>query len=723
LKIFICKPIQSDSAVAQNLTSQRILSPKIKKDISGNLWMIWEENRWGSRQILFGKLKAGKISKERNLSLGRAGNHYAPMLEISSADQPWVVWINQIKKNYYLNIQNLYTDQLWTLDPGHGTSAYSPCIVIDGFNRPWIFWVGARGEPDQIFFSYCRGNKWSQPAVLAAKPNTPQFHPSAALDENGYPWICWSGYDGNDYEIYTSGWNGSGWQEPSKISDNQQYADAQPAAGLYLNSIPMVAWEQSGRGKKDILITYQENGRWRPGANISINNQRNNAPILVTEGEKIVLLWQAKNQILVRSLSLFQLQVDFPIKKEEPMEIQSLHLDRNKFIGFGDSITFGSQNGPSMSEGYIPRLEALLQNSFENPFISNRGIPGEPTWEGLSRIDYVLAADLALYLLLMEGTNDVSITDYSLDTTIYNLEQIILKAAQYGVFPLLSTVIPRARSRWTDTARLRTLELNEKIAQLAQDRDVTLVDNFYEFYNFPESKGGYEALISPDNLHPSNKGYEVMSETWYDLVRKIPFPPKNIVALKRHHIQAVELTWDQNDKIIPASKLKIYRIYRKRFGDKNFAQVGAVTKNVYSFTDFNVDLGQDYYYVISAVNQDDAEGPNSAAVVPVIGDPYAPVNITTEILVNRAFLYQEYITVTTWSANTFNQGNFNIVAYRIYRKEQGQTDDMFELLEEMDTSQLEFRERNISSREQAEGYIYGITSVDEDNHESIIGKG
>lgn len=721
LDILIGDRVTPNSAGAVNLPSRRILSPHIKKDNHGSVWMIWQENEGAGRQVFFGRLLAGKITQRRSLSQGQAGAHYAPALAIAADDQPWVVWITQMQTKHRLKIQNLNTDQLWTLDPG--TKIYSPCIVIDGYSHPWVFWVGSQDGVDKIFYSCCRGNNWIKPAILAPEPNTPQFHPAAAVEKNGNPWICWSGYDGNDYEIFTSRWNGSGWQTPIRISDNQLSADAQPAAALYLNSIPMVAWTRSHQGKRDVLLSYRENNNWRSGINISLNGQRNKSPVLITEGEKIALLWQSQNLILVKSISFFQLQTAPPPRKKEQMEVQSLHLGRNKFIGFGDSITFGSQNGPSMAVGYIPRLEVLLQKSFEAPFISNRGIPGEPTWEGLSRIDYVLSVDMALYLLLMEGTNDVSITDYSLDTTAFNLEQIILKASAYGVFPLLSTVIPRARARWTASARLRTQELNEKIEQLSQDRDVTLVDNYNEFYNFPESKGGYEALLSPDNLHPSNKGYEVMSETWYDHIRKIPFPPENITALKKHHLQAVELTWEQNQKIIPASKLKIYRIYRKRFGDKNFAQVGAVIKNVYNFTDFNVDLNQEYYYVISAVNEDDVEGPISETVVPVIGDPYAPINISTEILVNRAFLYQEYITVTTWSANTFNQGNFNITAYRIYRKEQGQADDMFELLREVDASQLEYRERNISSREQAEGYIYGVSSVDVDNNESIIGKG
>ena len=157
-------------------------------------------------------------------------------------------------------------------------------------------------------------------------------------------------------------------------------------------------------------------------------------------------------------------------------------------------------------------------------------MPGENTWEAVSRIGPVLTENLALYLLLMEGTNDVSWLDYSLSTTAFNLRQILGTALDMGVFPFISTIPPRAGSRWKQIIIDRTAELNGLIEDLAGELKVMLVDNGGAFLDFPPSSGGHEALISDDNIHPNNLGYQVMAETWYQQIRRLPFPPASLVA-------------------------------------------------------------------------------------------------------------------------------------------------------------------------------------------------
>jgi fibronectin type 3 domain-containing protein len=214
-----------------------------------------------------------------------------------------------------------------------------------------------------------------------------------------------------------------------------------------------------------------------------------------------------------------------------------------------------------------------------------------------------------------------------------------------------------------------------------------------------------------------------MAETWYEKISSTPFPPVNIQALIKQRDKAIILEWEENAKVIPAAKLKNYRIYRKKTGDPGFTAVGIVDSGQFSYRDENIDPEQEYLYALSSINEDNIEGPMSEFVQPIMGDPYPPVNISTNTIINKAFLYHEYINRMTWEGNPQNQGQFTVTKYRIYRKSIGKEDTMFVQIGEVYAPQTEFLDRNLSRQEEADSYIYGVSSVDDDSNESIINKG
>lgn len=697
-------------------------APQIKKDKNNHAWIIWEHGKDQEEHVFLSRIQEEKICCKIELSLGIKGSNHSPCLVFSPANQAWAAWVNVYQGKNQIIVKNIASSLQWSIFPG-SSSIHSPQIIVDGDGSPWLFWAAAEDKPDKIYYSFFNGEIWAPPSILASNLEVPHFHPAVTLNENGFPWATWCSYDGQDYEIYTTSWNGEEWLEIEKITNNSTHSDVEPSISLYLDSIPMISWTQAGNGKRDIFISFKIKGNWYPAINISHDFTRSGSPVLITDGDKIAVSWKDEEFIYAKHLSFFELQANRHPEIEKEASIRSAHLARDRFIGFGDSITYGSMNGPYMGKGYIPRLQELLKNIYTEALVSNRGVPGEPTWEALSRIESVISADLALYLLLMEGTNDVTTTEYSMNTTAFNLEQIAQKSLDYGVFPLISTIIPRARNRWTATAQQRTFDLNSKIETLAQNLHILLVENFTTYYNYPEEEGGYASLISTDNLHPNNTGYQVMAETWYEKISSIPFPPVNIQALIKQRNKAIILEWEENAKVIPAAKLKSYRIYRKKSGNSDFTAKGIVDSEQFSYRDENIDPEQEYLYALSSINEDNIEGPMSELVQPIRGDPYPPVNISTYTVVNKAFLYREYINRMTWEGSPQNQGQFTITKYRIYRKSIGEKDAMFVQIGEVYAPQTEFLDRNLSSQEAADSYIYGVSSVDDDDNESIINKG
>ncbi|HDR68638.1 MAG TPA: hypothetical protein ENN61_06250, partial [Bacteroidaceae bacterium] len=400
--------------------------------------------------------------------------------------------------------------------------------------------------------------------------------------------------------------------------------------------------------------------------------------------------------------------LEHPKEKNSQKILPPFHLFQDEFIAFGDSITYGWDNGDAKERGYPPRLSQLLPYSFETPRVHNRGVPAETTWEAVGRVFNVITSDLALYFLLMEGTNDVSDQTYSLDATAFNLKEMAKKCLNFGVIPLISTIIPRARGRWTPIAQQRTFSLNDKIRILASDLKIILTENFQAFYDYPAASGGYESLISTDNLHPNNQGYQFMAETWYARIKEIPFPPVKITAKNTAGGKETSLTWQDDPRITQETGIAQYRIYRKTDDASVFSHIATVAASFHSYKDTNQSPGKSYSYSIASVNADGVMGALAEPVVPESIDPFPPINIQAKILMRERSIH------LTWEKNPQNAPDIKVENYKIYRKIQGDSD--FILIKTLPETIFKYVDKAISLED---NYLYALSTVSSDGFESM----
>lgn len=699
------------------------------KNRMSEVWIIWEQKDFGRSHIFIGQLREGHLSASHSISSEFEGENFLPSLAVSLSNHLWAAWVNVHREKSYIVVKDISASRSWTLAVSRTFSLFTPKIQCDRDGAVWVFWVGQGIGLDEIFYSVFRNGEWTKPEIIASNPMVPHIHPSAGLDFLGNPWIAWSSYDGNDYEIYVASWDGRQWSGPEKVTENTYASDAQPSLGFFWNTVPVVVWTGSSGGKRDIFLSYKTDKYWVPPINISRDSQRNDSPVLVAEEDRLAVLWTDEEHIYIRQVSFFDLPMEADKKRvemrETPVKGASI-LGKSWFTAFGDSITYGwiTPPGDVKEKGYVLRLQILLKNNFVNPVVFNEGVPGEPTWEGVGRVVSAVTRNMAQYLLLMEGTNDVTQEYYSMGATAFNLRQMLLKSLQYEVFPLISTIIPRKGDRWTTTAQSRTYDLNDRIKKMAGDLKVMLVDNFESFSTYPPELGGWRSLIAdfPDNLHPSEKGYQWMAETWHEKIKLIPFPPVKAKALKMRREGTIALTWEEDPKVTSASNLRYYAIYRKKESDPAFVLVGKVESSSSSFEDKNADVEKDWVYLLKSQNGEGIEGPVSDPVIPVIGDPYPPLNIKSETVLNRTLFHIEYINRVIWEDNPQNQGLFDVARFRIYRKQKGEGDDRYQWVGEVDASQKEFLDRNLPSRTAAGAYTYGVAAVDKNNVEGPLGK-
>jgi lysophospholipase L1-like esterase len=610
------------SRIEDVISAPSLSSPVVKQNRDGEIGMVWEQADPGKDELYFGLLKGGKLPAPLKVAEARP-SIFSPDLAFDAQNTPWIAWVQQVEQKYYVLVKSLYSGRVWLINRGFSTSACTPKLVAAGDQRMWIFWVGQDRGRDEIFVSVFEGNDWSRPHKLNSSDRFPHLSPSVALDGNGFPWVAWSAYDGRDYEIYTSSWNGRAWSGEEKITDNES-GNTSPSIAFVYGSIPLVVWSQSSGRTSTLACKVKSGPAWSSEiALFSSEGSFNRSPKVAVQGDKIAITWQVGENIEFLSLSFQELGGIHPrgLKRMDHPPIFNPALDDNQYSGFGDSITYAEEHG------YLPKLEALLIQKYGLSKVINEGIGGEVTSDGLARFESVLAAHPARYLMIMEGTNDVIFLEISMDTTAFNLEVMAVKCLDFGAFPLLATIIPRNDWRWAlPLYRNRIFDLNTKIRSLAEKIKIPLVDQFNAFYNYPKADGGWTSLLLPDGVHPNEKGFYFMADTWLAEIVPLPFPPTNL-GLQRmfnkilfYHQPGNMIRWQNSPKIDTADRVASYKIYRREQtgGSKKFELLVSLPRFLdlpeYKYFDIRILSSSKYTYVISAVRQDGMEGPCSEVV-------------------------------------------------------------------------------------------------------------
>ncbi|MGB8953142.1 MAG: SGNH/GDSL hydrolase family protein [Candidatus Aminicenantales bacterium] len=602
-------------------------SPIIRRNRKGEMAVVWIAASETKSEIYFGIIRENQLVDCRSVFQSK-DFLFSLDLSFDQEDNPWLAWIQNVDERFYVVVANLSGPHRWCVNDPFITSAQRPRLLVGGDNAIWIFWVGQKQGRDEILYSLWKGNHWSFPERIHSLGRFPHLWPNAAVDQDGLPWVVWSAYDGHDYEIYYSRWNGRNWSKEEALTLNEKM-DSYPSLVFILDAIPLVVWSRYDGRKSSLCYRFKSNGQWSPETEFFATDERlNRFPEIAVLNDRIAICWESGPTI--ESAFFFFSDLKGKARPEWTPQASgfsgSPDLDEDKYVGFGDSITYGYLDfEPAPDKGYIHRLEVLLIQAFGHAQVINEGIPGELTQEGLARIERVIARHLARYLMLMEGTNDVTFTNISMDTAAFHLEEMNRICLEFGVLPLLATVIPRKGSRWLASDQYRTFDLNDRIHSLAAKLKIPLVDQFNAFYNYL-GEGEWTSLISSDDLHPSEKGYQVMAETWYDEMILLPFPPVNVRVQRTEDRTLFSkracnvLTWRQNPKIIKWDKILAYKIYRRiRSGtESSFALLATCPvffrKAEQKYIDTAIIPSYHYDYFISTLRNDGVEGSPSAIV-------------------------------------------------------------------------------------------------------------
>lgn len=182
-------------------------------------------------------------------------------------------------------------------------------------------------------------------------------------------------------------------------------------------------------------------------------------------------------------------------------------LSDKVIVAFGDSITVGVGDSARPS-GYPYRLEQMLAPSFPSVVVLNRGVEGERTQSGVSRLSRVLAREQPDIVLIMEGINNIG------PDPISSIAQDLLTMVQMvkadGAIPVIAALTPTSGSHQGKNGGVEAL--NILIRDIAVQEEIPFVDQYSAFTDTED----FTLLLNDDGLHPNSMGYQLMAETWLD---------------------------------------------------------------------------------------------------------------------------------------------------------------------------------------------------------------
>jgi lysophospholipase L1-like esterase len=233
----------------------------------------------------------------------------------------------------------------------------------------------------------------------------------------------------------------------------------------------------------------------------------------------------------------------------------AVHIETEKpavVIVFGDSITAGfSREGndlngnPNVEKGIgsgqtdfgLPDqfLSKFLAESRRNAVVVNWGYGGTSSTFGEMRISGNTAQTANEYdgsqylILIMYGTNDNG-QGISPSTTGFNIRNMIIRARSNGYIPFVGSLTPR------DDEDVTPYNASIHQAAVTSNPPAVFVDHFtnYETVAPPD---GFALLTSEFSnfkqqtvrLHPTNEGYEVIAQHWFDTVLADLIEPHPVV--------------------------------------------------------------------------------------------------------------------------------------------------------------------------------------------------
>lgn len=175
-------------------------------------------------------------------------------------------------------------------------------------------------------------------------------------------------------------------------------------------------------------------------------------------------------------------------------------------IGFGDSLMAGYEL--AKSDTFVAQLEAALRKRGYDVTVTDAGVSGDTTSDGLARLDWSIP-DGTDAVILELGGND-ALRGIPPEKTRANIDAMIARLKARGIKVLLVGILAPPNMGQAYQAKFDPI-----FKELAAKHDVV----FYPF--FLDGVATHADLQLDDGMHPNAKGVAVMVERFLPYVERL----------------------------------------------------------------------------------------------------------------------------------------------------------------------------------------------------------
>ncbi|HNS50263.1 MAG TPA: GDSL-type esterase/lipase family protein [Anaerolineae bacterium] len=527
-------------------------SPSLSVASGGVPWLAWvstDRSAPDTTRLYVTRWTGLRWAAPEAVPLGDSLSAAAPALAAGPDGTLWLAWVgfDGVDDEIYASSR---TDQGWSTPERVGDDDVDPALydcqpqlAVGQDGRPWLVWTGHQsGVDDEIYASRRSPAGWSPEQMVSVDDEALDVEPTLALDAQGRPWVAWKGRvsDGatSHRRILLSRWEAgaAAWTAEEVVSSPPEWEVEEGHAALTPGRSGRLSLVWKAEAGSASTLAWLEVETRRPlGATSDAHKGPHHEGMggapqewAILPGEEPVLVWlepgtarsEAFGDWAPRSVPLRDtagsLEAWVDMQRDEPHILTD--PIPNRYLAFGDSITRGEYGGFTP---YPALLEAMLDSMVGPSEVINSGVNGEKTIGGLFRIGNELGLYRPQYVLIMEGTNDVThnIPPSEVQENLMVMVDIARNSIS-GIKIMFATLIPRK-----DGLNPRTQAMNEQgVAPAAAGKHVPLCDQWTAFYSDPNWRQLYY-----DYLHPNQEGLQRLAETFYACITEYwPAPPDTV---------------------------------------------------------------------------------------------------------------------------------------------------------------------------------------------------
>lgn len=200
-----------------------------------------------------------------------------------------------------------------------------------------------------------------------------------------------------------------------------------------------------------------------------------------------------------------------------------------------------------------------LKQNFENCYvgkvvdITNNGVPGETTTQGLTRFPKAIENRTGFILILM-GANDAQAIvnkKMKLSDTEKNMRYYIEESLKHKLIPVIGTLqfYNDKNDQFLKNCNLYVKQLNDLYKRLATEYHVYLADL--------NKAIGRDFSLYQDYVHPNAKGYKIISFVWFDAINQAIEEKLLLIGINQNYPNPVHDVTNIGYSLSQAGKVQI----------------------------------------------------------------------------------------------------------------------------------------------------------------------